>query len=251
MSLIKTPKELDIMRESGRILAHGVSTVLNAVAPGVSTNELDALFLETITKDSGEPSFFGYRGYPKNICTSINEEVVHAIPTNRTLKEGDIIGIDCGVRFQNFCTDMARTVPVGKISEDVKKLIEVTEESLRLAIEQLVPGNTIGDIGATVEEYAHQFGYGIVRSLVGHGVGQDVHEEPAVPNYGTRGTGMILKEGMVLAIEPMFNVGGDEVVFDEEDGWTVRTADDTLSAHFEDTIAITADGPEILTNMIT
>lgn len=249
MSVIKTPEEISFLRESSAILAKGVEVTLAAVKPGVTTDDLNTLFDTTIRSLGAEPSFLGYHGYPKSICTSINEEVVHAIPGSRILREGDIIGVDCGVRFSGYCSDMARTVAVGKISPQAQQLIEVTKNSLELAKKVLFPGNTIGDIGASVQEYVEAHGYSVVRVLVGHGVGKHVHEEPSIPNFGKRGTGIRLEAGMVLAIEPMVNIGKPQVDFDEIDGWTVRTKDHSLSAHFEDTILITPSGPDVLTSL--
>ncbi|MBI2411462.1 MAG: type I methionyl aminopeptidase [Candidatus Kerfeldbacteria bacterium] len=246
MALIKTPKQIQALREGGKILANAMAVLIDAVRPGMTTNDLDALFVKTIQQHGAESSFLGYRGYPKSICTSINDEVVHAIPGKRVIAEGDILSLDCGVRFKGFCTDMARTIPVGIITAEAQKLIRITEESLRLGVQELVPDNTIGDIGAAIQTYVEAENFSVVRVLVGHGVGEDVHEEPQVPNYGQPHTGPRLAAGMVLAIEPMVNIGSARVVF-EDDGWTVRTFDGTLSAHFEDTIVITERGPEILT----
>lgn len=247
MAIIKTKAEIAALREGGHILAEAMRMLCDAARPGVTTNELDRMFSEFITSRGATASFLGYHGYPKSICASINDEVVHGIPSDRALKEGDIIGIDIGIRYKKFCTDMARTVAVGKISTQAQQLIDVTRNALDEAIPVLRAGNTIGDIGATVQGVAEAEGFSIVRVLVGHGVGESVHEEPQVPNYGKRGKGRILEVGMVLAVEPMVNIGGPKVEFDEDDGWTVRTADGSLSAHFEDTIAILEDGPEVLT----
>lgn len=247
MGLIKTTEEIQKMREGGSILARALELLIQTARPGISTNELNALFERTIRSQDCTPSFLGYRGYPKSICTSVNNEVVHGIPSDRILQEGDIIGIDCGVRYKGYCTDMARTVGIGVMSPEAKHLIEVAEESLRRAIPLLRLGQRIGDIGFAVQSYVEAQGYSVVRVLVGHGVGEQVHEDPQVPNYGRAGTGLKLQRGMVLAVEPMVNVGVADVEFDEEDGWTVRTIDGTLSAHVEDTIAITEDGPLVLT----
>ncbi len=249
MAIIKTDQEIQALREGGAILAQLVAMTTEAVQPGMTTNDLDALFVEGLKKfDGAEASFLGYREYPKSICTSINSQVVHGIPGSTVLKEGDIIGVDCGVRYKGMCTDMARTVSVGTVVRaEVEQLIAVTKQSLQEAIAVMQPGNTLGDIGSAVQTYVEQHGYSVVRALVGHGVGQHVHEEPNVPNYGRKGTGLELQAGMVLAIEPMVNIGKYEVVF-EEDGWTVSTIDGTLSAHFEDTIAILPSGPEVLTH---
>jgi methionyl aminopeptidase len=249
MGIIKSKDQIQAARESGKILATAVFATLEQVKPGITTDELDAFFAECIAQHGAEASFLGYNGYPKSICTSVNDEVVHAIPGSRVLQEGDIIGVDCGVRYKGMCTDMARTVAVGSVSDELTSLMNVTEQALRSGIQQLHPGNRIGDVGAAVERHAHDPGYGIVRVLVGHGVGEDVHEEPQVPNYGKAGSGRVIEEGMILAVEPMFNLGTEEVDFDEEDGWTVRTADGSMSAHFEDTIAVTKNGPEVLTRV--
>lgn len=250
MAIIKTPDQIQALREGGHLLAKAMDVLVAAVRPGITTDELDALFVRTVAAWGTESSFFGYHGYPKAICTSINDEVVHGVPASRVLKEGDIIGLDIGIRYKGFCTDMARTVGVGNISAEAQALIDVTRESLDLAIPTLRLGNTIGDIGATVQQYVEGKGYSIVRVLVGHGVGESVHEEPQVPNYGKRGKGKKLEVGMVLAVEPMVNIGEAHVDFDQDDGWTVRTSDGSLSAHFEDTIAILETGPEILTRNV-
>lgn len=246
MAIIKAEHEIQALRDSGVILGKAMKHVLSHVQPGITTEELDELFVNIVQGLGAEPSFLGYQGYPKSICTSVNNQVVHAIPGKRQLQEGDIIGVDCGVRYNGYCTDMARTVAVGKITIDAEQLIDVAAESLRLGIAQLQPGNFIGDIGAAIQTYVESHGYSVVRVLVGHGVGEEVHEDPQVPNYGKSGTGMQLQPGMVLAVEPMVNMGAAEVVF-EDDGWTVSTADGTLSAHSEDTILITENGPEVLT----
>lgn len=249
MAIIKTKQQIDILREGGHILSQAMDLLLASVRPGITTNALDALFVEYIKTRGAEPSFLGYHGYPKSICVSVNNEVVHGIPGARILNEGDIVSVDIGVRYKGLCTDMARTVPIGAVSLDPVRLIDVTRESLDLAIPVLRAGNTIGDIGATVQTYVESQKYSVVRVLVGHGVGESVHEDPQVPNYGKRGKGQVLEVGMVLAIEPMVNIGSAKVYFDQEDGWTVRTTDGSLSAHFEDTIAIGEDGPEVLTRM--
>lgn len=249
MALIKTEAEIQIMKEGGAILAAGMKAVLPHIAPGITTDELDQLFVKTIRAHGAESSFFGYRGYPKAICTSVNDEVVHAIPGTRLLKEGDIIGLDCGVRYNGYCTDMARTVGIGMIDPEAQRLIDVTRAALERAIAVMRPENRIGDIGYAVQSWVEAHGYNVVRVLVGHGVGTDVHEQPAVPNYGTPGTGMRLAPGMMLAVEPMVNKGTADVVFDEADGWTVRTADGALTAHFEDTILITDARPLVLTTL--
>lgn len=244
--VIKTPEQIAIMAESGRIAASALQEVLKHVRPGVTTNELDVIFEELVRGSGAEPAFLGYQGFSKSLCTSVNDQVVHGIPGNRVLQEGDIIGVDAGARYKGYCSDMSRTVAVGKISAEAQQLIDVTQEAMMKGIAQCVVGNTIGDISHAVQQYAESFGYGVVRMLVGHGIGVDLHEDPSVPNYGSAATGLALQEGMVLAIEPMINIGGPEVVF-EEDGWTVSTSDGSLSAHFENTVAITRSGPRILT----
>lgn len=247
--MIKTKEEIALMRESARILVQGVQETLAAVQEGITTDELNTIFEKKIRELGGEPGFLGYRGYTKSICTSVNDEVVHGIPSNRVLEDGDIIGVDCGVVYKGFHSDMARTVAVGSISEEAQKLIDCTRESLQKAIDVMKPGATIGDIASTVQQYAEERGYAVVKDLVGHGIGNDLHEEPAVPNYGKPKTGLVLEEGMVLAVEPMINIGTDQVEFDRHDGWTVRTKDGTLSAHFENTILITNSGAQVLTNL--
>lgn len=247
MAIVKTAEELDLMRQSGAILAECLAEVLSQVEPGISTNDLDRFFMKAINKIDGvEPLFLGYHNYPKAICTSVNDEVVHGIPTDRILQDGDIIGIDCGVKYQGYCADMARTVVVGEVLPETQKLLSITEEAKAIGIKQMQPGNTIGDVGSAIQEFVESKGYSVVRVLVGHGIGTEMHEDPALPNYGKAGTGVTLEPGMVLAIEPMVNIGGPEVeVLD--DGWTVITTDGSLSAHFEDTVAITEQGPEVLT----
>lgn len=250
MSVIKTEQEIAIMREAGHKLARALYATLEQVKPGITPNDLDAFFVEQITAEGADPLFLGYHGFPKSICSSVNSEVVHGIPNNRPLEEGDIISIDSGLRWQGWCADMARTVAVGAITDDTQKLLTVTDESKTRGIEQMIAGNTIGDVGSAVQEYAESFGYGVVRSLVGHGIGKEMHEKPQLPNYGKPGKGTKLEVGMVLAIEPMINIGGPEVELDEQDGWTITTLDGTLSAHFEDTVAITENGPEVLTRLV-
>ncbi len=235
------------MREGGALLAEALYALIAITRPGMTTNELDTFFADYIHRRGAKASFLGYHGYPKSICTSINNEVVHAIPSDRVLQEGDIIGLDCGVRYHGLCTDMARTIGIGKITPEAQRLIDATDESLQRAIPLIRVGNHIGDIGHAIQSFVEPLGYSVVRVLVGHGVGESVHEDPQVPNYGKKGTGVRLEAGMVLAVEPMVNCGGPEVEFDEQDGWTVRTADGSLSAHVEDTIAITTDGPVVLT----
>jgi methionyl aminopeptidase len=215
------------------------------VAPGVTTDDLDQIAEAEIRKRGARPAFVGYRGYPKTLCTSINEEVVHGIPGRRSLKEGDIVGVDCGAIVDGYYGDAARTMPVGRITPERARLLAVTRRALEAGIAAARPGNRVSDIGAAVEALALENGYGVVRDFVGHGVGTALHEEPQVPNYGPGGRGGLLKSGMVIAIEPMFNLGRAEVSVDS-DGWTVRTRDGSASAHFEFTVAIEPQGAVVL-----
>jgi methionyl aminopeptidase len=246
---IKSRKEIDIMREAGIILAAALKATEAAVAPGVSTAELDKVAESEIRKRKATPAFIGYRGFPATICISINSEVVHGIPKkDRILREGDIVSLDLGCIWKGFYSDSAVTVtvPVGKISKQAADLIEATRVSLEKGIEQMIVGNRLGDIGYAVQQAVEPKGYSVVRSFVGHGIGRALHESPAVPNYGKAGSGLRLAEGMVLAVEPMVNKGGPDVRI-LDDGWTAVTTDGSLSAHFEHSIAVTADGPKILT----
>ncbi|MCB1197577.1 MAG: type I methionyl aminopeptidase [Deltaproteobacteria bacterium] len=243
---LKSKEEIKIMREANRIIAKTREVILPMVKPGVSTYELDQVAEDTIRSHGAIPGFKGMYDFPATLCIAINEEVVHGIPSKqRILQEGDIIGIDMGTVYKGYYGDSAVTVPVGKISEEAAQLLKVTEEALYKGIQQARPGGHLYDIGAAVSEHAEKHGYSVVRDFVGHGIGRDLHEEPQVPNYGTKGTGIKLQEGMVLAIEPMIN-GGTHAVKILEDGWTVVTKDGMLSAHFEHSIAITGDGPVIL-----
>ena len=251
MIYIKTQKEIDFIRESCRIVAETLRLVSSNVKPGVTTFELDRIAEDYIRSNDAIPAFKGYSqgglpGFPGSVCTSLNDEVVHGIPGQVKIQEGDIISLDVGVLKNNYYGDAATTVAVGKISDEKKKLLEVTEKSLQSGIEQARSGNKIHDISAAVQEYVEQNGFSIVRDLCGHGVGKFLHEDPAVPNFGRRGTGAKLKKGMTLAIEPMVNAGGYEVIT-SSDGWTVLTADGSPSAHFEHTILILDNSPEILT----
>ncbi|NWG27368.1 MAG: type I methionyl aminopeptidase [Ignavibacteriaceae bacterium] len=251
MIYIKTQKEIDFIRESCRIVAETLRLVSSNVKPGVTTFELDRIAEDYIRSNDAIPAFKGYSqgglpGFPGSVCTSLNDEVVHGIPGQVKIQEGDIISLDVGVLKNNYYGDAATTVAVGKISNEKKKLLEVTEKSLQLGIEQAKSGNRVHDISAAVQEYVEQNGFSVVRDLCGHGVGKFLHEDPAVPNFGKRGTGAKLKKGMTLAIEPMVNAGGYEVIT-SSDGWTVLTADGSPSAHFEHTILILDNSPEILT----
>jgi methionyl aminopeptidase len=246
---IKTPQELEIMREAGRINAEALNAVVALVEPGVTTAELNAAF-EAVQKKYGVTSpFKNYPGpypYPGSICTSVNEELVHGIPSSRKLVEGDIISIDGGTIYKGFVGDMSVTVGVGKISPEAERLIRVTEHALEVAIAEMLSENTTGDIGFAVQNYVESQGYQITRTYTGHGVGRKMHEGPQVPNYGKPGRGMRLREGMTIALEPMVLVGTSQTSV-KDDQWTVVSADGSLTAHFEHTVAVTADGPRILT----
>ena len=242
MIILKTPAEIDVMAEASRVVAEVLEIVRKAVRPGVSTDDLDRLAEEGIRARGGIPAFKGYRSYPKTLCASVNEQVVHGIPSKRQLKEGDIIGLDLGAIVGGFYGDSAVTVAVGRIPEATAKLIQVTEEALYLGIEQAVVGNRLTDISHAVQRRAESAGYSVVTEFVGHGIGRQLHEEPQVPNYGKPGQGPRLQVGMVLAIEPMVNMGGSAVRI-LDDRWTAVTADGSLSAHFEHTIAIQPRGP--------
>ena len=245
MITIRSHEELLKLEEASRIVLETLALVEKAVAPGVTTDDLDRIAESEIRRQGARPAFVGYRGYPKTLCTSINDEVVHGIPGKRALQEGDIIGIDCGAVVDGYFGDAARTVAVGRIDPESAKLLEVTRRALAEGIAAARPGARVSDIGAAVEAVAIVNGYGVVRDFVGHGVGTALHEEPQIPNYGPGGRGSLLKAGMVLAIEPMFNLGRAEVGVDP-DGWTVRTRDRSKSAHFEHTIALEPQGAVIL-----
>ena len=234
------------MRESASIASHTKAVLIDAVRPGVMSRDLDALAEREIRFLGAVPSFKGLYGFPATICASVNEEIVHGIPSRRRLVEGDIISIDLGAIVGGFHSDTAFTVGVGEIDEDSQRLLEATRTSLYRAIEQVKAGHRIGDVGAAVQTYAEGMGYGVVRQYVGHGIGRALHEDPQVPNYGKPGRGALLRVGMTIAIEPMLTAGTwDTKVLD--DGWTVVTADGSRSAHFEDTVAVTENGPEVLT----
>ena len=245
MITIRSLEELIKLEEASRVVLETLDVVEKAVAPGVTTDDLDQIAETEIKKRGARPAFVGYRGYPKTLCTSINEEVVHGIPGRRSLKEGDIIGVDCGAVVEGYYGDAARTMPVGRITPERARLLAVTRKALDAGIAAARPGNRVSDIGAAVEALALQNGYGVVRDFVGHGVGTALHEEPQIPNYGPGGRGGVLKSGMVIAIEPMFNLGRAEVSVDR-DGWTVRTRDGSASAHFEFTVAIEPQGAVVL-----
>lgn len=249
MNRILSQQEQDSMRKAGKILADILEDLSKAVVPGVSTADLDTLAEKKIEEAGVESSFKGYDGYPSVLCTSVNNEVVHCIPSkDRIIKEGDLVSLDFGVVVDGIHADAARTIPVGQVKEEDLKLLKVTKESLEKGIAAAQPGNTTGDIGAAVQGHVDQFGFGIVQSLVGHGIGDQLHMEPQVPNFGKPGSGSKLEVGMAIAIEPMINLGGHDV---DIDGWRVTTSDGSMSAHFEDTVLITENGPEILTRNTT
>lgn len=243
---IKTEEEIELIRESGVILGKAHAEVAKLIAPGVTTKELDKVAEEFIRDSGGIPSFKGYSGFPATLCVSPNEQVVHGMPTDEPLKDGDILSVDCGVFYKGFHSDSAYTYAVGEVAPEVLRLMEETKNSLYKGIEQAVAGNRIGDVGFAIQHYVESKGYSVVRELVGHGVGKQLHEDPQVPNYGRRGQGTKLKEGVVLAIEPMINLGKKEVVH-ESDGWTIRTRDRKASVHFEHTVAVMKGQADVLT----
>src|SRR5213080_1795193 len=246
--MCKSAGEIEKMRRSGRIVRQVLDATVAAVKPGITTMDLEAVAAAKIEELGAKPAFKGYYDYPCVLCTSVNQEIVHGIPSpKRVLKEGDIVSIDCGVVLDGYYSDSAITVPVGAaIAPELKKLLEVTETSLKKAIQEVRLGKTVGDVGAAVQEYVEANGFSVVREFVGHGIGTHLHEEPQVPNYGTRGHGTRLREGMVLAIEPMVNIGKPEAKV-LGDKWTAVTADGSSSAHFEHCVAVTRNGPLILT----
>jgi methionyl aminopeptidase len=243
--VLKTLGELELMDEANRIVHHVLAGLGEMIAPGVTTRELDRFAERVIRQRGGVPAFLHYKGYPATLCTSINDVIVHGIPNDRTLAEGDIVGIDCGVLYKGYYGDAARTFACGKVSPQAQRLLAVTQEALELAVEQVRPKNRLQDIGSAVQRHVEKNGFSVVREFVGHGIGTSLHEEPQVPNFGDPGKGMRLRPGMVLAIEPMVNAGGHDVRMDA-DGWTARTADGSLSAHFEYSVAVTDRGPRVL-----
>lgn len=243
--IIKSPEEIALMREAGRILAKVLQTLTERLRSGIKTGDLDSICAEELARHKVKPSFKGYRGFPANLCVSINEEVVHGIPGDRILADGDIVSIDVGTIYEGFQSDAAVTVGVGEVSQDAKRLIEVTQDALWAGISQAKHGAHLGDISAAIQDYVESRGYSVVQEYTGHGIGRQMHEEPQIPNFGPSGQGPLLREGMTLAIEPMVNIGGWQTsVCDNQ--WTVVTADGSLSAHFEHTIAITDAEPKVL-----
>jgi methionyl aminopeptidase len=244
-AVLKTQGEIELMDRANRIVHKVLDAVGELMIPGVKTRELDRLAERVIREAGGVPAFLHYRGYPATLCISVNDVIVHGIPGDVPLREGDIVGIDCGVFYKGYCGDAARTFAVGEVSDEAKRLLRVTEEALRLAVEQVRPGGRIQDIGYAVQHHAESHGYSVVREFTGHGVGTSLHEDPQVPNFGVPGKGPKLKPGMVLAIEPMVNAGKCGVKMDA-DGWTARTEDGSLSAHFEFSVAVTPSGARVL-----
>ena len=242
----KTSEEVQIIKQGAQILGKAHGEVAKYIKEGVKTSFLDKIAEEYIRDNSGLPSFKGYNGFPAALCISVNEVVVHGFPSNYVLKDGDIISVDCGVFHQGFHSDSAYTYPIGEVSPSVIALLKATRDSLYLGIEQAKFGNRVGDIGHVIQKFVEAKGYTVVRELVGHGLGKKLHEAPEVPNYGKKGSGPLLKQGMVIAIEPMINLGSRNIV-QEKDGWTIRTADRKPSAHYEHTIAIFEDRTEVLT----
>lgn len=248
MIFLKTEEEIELLRESNLLVGMTLGEMAKHIRPGISTLELDKIAEEFIRSHGAEPGFLGYGGFPNTLCISVNEEVVHGIPSSkRILQEGDVVSIDCGTLKNGFYGDSAYTFEVGEVSEDVRKLLRVTKESLYKGIEKAVAGLRIGDIGQAVQSHCEANGFSVVREMVGHGVGHHLHEDPQVPNYGKQGQGVKLKEGMVIAIEPMINLGKRHI-YQDSDGWTIRTRDKMPSAHFEHTVAIGKNGADILSS---
>jgi methionyl aminopeptidase len=243
--VLKTPGEIELMDRANRIVLKVLDEVGAKIAPGVTTRELDRLAERVIRAEGGVPGFLQYRGYPATLCIALNDVVVHGIPNDVPLKPGDILGVDCGVLYKGYYGDAARTFAVGRVADSAVQLLKVTEEALHLGVAEVRPGGRLSDIGHAVQRHAERFGFSVVREFSGHGIGTDLHEEPQVPNYGTPGKGPRLKPGLVLAIEPMVNAGGSAVQMDA-DGWTARTKDGSLSAHFEFSVAVTPSGARIL-----
>lgn len=248
MIYLKTDEEIELMYQANQLVGRTLGELAKHIAPGVTTLQLDKIAEEFIRDHGATPAFLGYNGFPGSLCTSINDQVVHGIPSSKAiLKEGDIISVDCGTHLNGFVGDSAYTFCVGEVAPEVKALLKATKESLYQGIQSAVEGKRIGDISNAVQTYCESKGYSVVRELVGHGIGKNMHEEPEVPNYGRRGYGPLLRSGMCICIEPMINMGKRNVVF-ENDGWTVRTKDRMCSAHFEHCIAIRPDGPRILSS---
>ena len=248
MIYLKTDEEVELMRLSNDLLGKTLAEVAKVIRPGVTTAQLDKVAYEFIRDHGGVPCCLGYQGYPATLCTSVNEQVVHGIPSDKVvLKDGDIVSVDTVVKLNGFCADSAYTFPVGEVAEDTLQLMRTTKEALYLAIEQAITGKRLGDIGFAVQNHCEKAGYSVVREFVGHGIGREMHEAPEVPNYGRKGNGLQLRQGMCLAIEPMITLGKRQI-FMERDGWTVRTRDRKNAAHFEHTIAVGKNGADILSS---
>ena len=245
----KTEEEIDLIRESSLLVAKTLAEIAGLIKPGITTLALDEIAEEFIRDNGGMPAFKGYNGFPNTLCVSPNDQVVHGIPNGRALKDGDILSVDCGVVMNGYYGDSAFTYEVGEVDVQIKQLLKVTKESLYKGIEMAVEGNRVGDIGYAVQKHAESFGYGVVRELVGHGVGKNLHESPEVPNYGRKGKGILLKEGLVIAIEPMINMG-ERGIMQHNDGWTITTLDNKPSAHFEHTIVVRKGKAEILSSFV-
>ncbi|GHT43525.1 methionine aminopeptidase [Bacteroidia bacterium] len=247
MVYLKTEEEIELMRVANLMVGATLAEVAKNIKVGVTTRQLDKIGEDFIRDNKGVPLFKGYKGFPNALCVSVNENVVHGIPGDYRLKNGDIVSVDCGVKINGYCGDSAYTFEVGEVKPEVKRLLQTTRESLYVGITAAIEGKRIGDIGHAIQVYCQSRGYSVVRDLTGHGIGKEMHEEPDVPNYGKRGAGPLLKNGMCIAIEPMINLGRKNVKF-EKDGWTVRTADLRPSAHYEHTIAIRSGGADILSS---
>ena len=249
MIYYKTEEEIDLIRDSSLLVAKTLAEIAGLIKPGITTQALDEIAEEFIRDNGGIPAFKGYNGFPNTLCVSPNDQVVHGIPNGRALKDGDILSVDCGVVMNGYYGDSAFTYEVGEVDVQIKQLLKVTKESLYKGIEMAVAGNRVGDIGYAVQKHAESFGYGVVRELVGHGVGKNLHESPEVPNYGRKGKGILLKEGLVIAIEPMINMG-ERGIMQHNDGWTITTLDNKPSAHFEHTIVVRKGKAEILSSFV-
>jgi len=245
MIIIKTNEEIEKLRNSNQLVSKTLAEIAKLIEPGVTTEKLDRVAEEFIRDNNAVPGFLGYNGYPKTLCTSVNSQIVHGIPSSYILKDGDLLSVDCGVIMDGFYGDTAYSFEVGEVSEPVKKLLRVTKDSLFLGVGMAYEGNRIGDIGWAIQNHCERAGFSVVREMVGHGLGRKLHEEPEVPNYGNKGTGAKLKKGMVICIEPMINMGKRQIV-QEADGWTIRTSDKMPSAHFELAVAIDNGKPDVL-----
>lgn len=247
-SKVKTAKEIELMKKGGEILSRVLLETEKIIKVGMSTSEVDQFIAKQIKEYEAEPSFLGYKNYPAVSCVSINDEIVHGIPTERKIKNGQIVGIDIGIRYQSLCLDMAKTITIGEIPAETALLIEATKQALESGIKELKPGVAIGTISAKIQERIEKDGFWVIRELAGHGIGKNPQEAPSIPNYGREGEGEILKEGMVICLEPMASLTKTSVEVDRADGWTIHTANHSLAAHFEKTILITKTGSEVLTD---